>query len=121
MPLVKGNPLKSLMRNEVKNVEERTDAILVRLTLKEKAHLKKQSEIAGLKMEPFIRKLIMGTELHPRPPDEYRKVLYHLSAIGNSINQIAHHANRQKYVSAVQINEAVTLIDEAISAVKRWE
>lgn len=93
----------------------------VRVNVKEYAHLKKQSELAGLKMEPFIRKLIMGTEISPRPPDEYRKILYQLSAIGNSLNQIAHIANAQKFVSSVKINEAVSLVDEAIAAVRKWK
>ena len=100
---------------------ERNSAILIRLTSKEKAHLKKQSELAGLKMEPFIRKLIMGTEITPRPPDEYRKILYQLSAIGNSVNQIAHIANAQKFVSSVKINEAVALVDKALAIVKEWK
>ena len=100
---------------------ERNSAILIRLTSKEKAQLKKQSELAGLKMEPFIRKLIMGTEISPRPPDEYRKILYQLSAIGNSVNQIAHIANAQKFVSSVKINEAVALVDEALAAVRKWK
>ena len=93
----------------------------VRVSAKEYAHLKKQSELAGLKMEPFIRKLIMGTEISPRPPDEYRKILYQLSAIGNSVNQIAHKANAQKFVSSVKINEAVALVDEALAAVRKWK
>ena len=100
---------------------ERNSAILIRLTSKEKAHLKKQSELAGLKMEPFIRKLIMGTEITPRPPDEYRKILYQLSAIGNSVNQIAHIANAQKFVSSVKINESVSLVDEALVTVRKWK
>ena len=88
---------------------------------KEFNHLEKQAEIAGLKKEPFIRKLIMGTEISPRPPDEYRKILYQLSAIGNSVNQIAHIANAQRFVSSVKINEAVALIDKALAVVKEWK
>ncbi len=100
---------------------ERSNAILVRLTSKEKAHLKKQSQMAGLKMEPFIRNLIMGVTMQPRPPDEYRKILFQLSAIGNSVNQIAHVANAQRYINTYKINEAVTLVDKAISAVREWK
>ena len=44
--------------------------ISVRLTEKEHNFLKRQAEICGLKMEPYIRKLIMGKEILPRPPDE---------------------------------------------------
>ena len=88
---------------------------------KEFNHLEKQAEIAGLKKEPFIRNLIMGTEISPRPPDEYRQILYQLSAIGNSVNRIAHIANAQKFVSSVKINEVVDLVDKALAIVKEWK
>ncbi len=41
----------------------------------------------------LIRRLIMNTEIRPRPPDEYVKLLRELSAIGNNVNQLAHKAN----------------------------
>ena len=50
-------------------------------------------------MEPFIRALIMGITLQPRPPDEYRELLRELSAIGNNVNQIAKAANAKGYAS----------------------
>lgn len=84
-------------------------------------HLEEQAEISGLKKEPFIRKLIMSTEIRPRPPDEYRKILFELSAIGNNINQIAHIANAEEHISTEKINEAVRLVDRAVSLVRRWE
>ena len=47
--------------------------VTVRLSSKEHAHLKKQADNAGLKMEPYIRRLIAGKEISPRPPEEYYK------------------------------------------------
>ena len=41
-------------------MRERDKAIIVQLNEEEKEHLQKQAAIAGLKKEPFIRKLIMG-------------------------------------------------------------
>ena len=38
-------------------------------------HLKKQAEIAGMGLDPFIRSLIAGVQLRPRPPDEYTRLL----------------------------------------------
>ena len=61
----------------------------VRMNEKEYAHLKKLTEASGLKMEPLIRKLIMGQEIHQRPPAEMPELLRQMSAIGNNINQIA--------------------------------
>ena len=67
--------------------------LTVRLDEKQYSHLKEQANISGFKMEPFIRSLIMGTEIKPRPPDEIAKLYRELSAIGNNINQLAYKAN----------------------------
>lgn len=81
---------------------------------KEFAYLAKQAAIAGLKKEPFIRKLIMGTELRPRPPDEYVRLAREVNAIGNNINQIAHIANAEQHISADKISEVLQMQAELI-------
>ena len=88
---------------------DRTTAVLVRLSEKEKEHLKSQATACALKMEPYIRKLIMGKEVRPRPPDEYIKLLREINAIGNNINQIAHIANAEQRISENKINEVLHL------------
>ena len=45
--------------------------IRVWLNEREVEHFQKQVAISGLKAEPFLRRLIMGAELKPRPPSEY--------------------------------------------------
>ena len=47
----------------------------------ELAHLKKQCHITGLNTNTYLRKLIMGEHLCPRPPDAYTALLRELSAI----------------------------------------
>ena len=80
--------------------------ISVRLTETEHAHLKEQSANAGLKMEPFVRRLIMAQEIRPRPPDSYAALLRELSAIGNNINQLARGANSTHEVTPEQLIQA---------------
>lgn len=92
--------------------------ILLRLTAEEYTHLQATAEIAGLKIEPTIRKLIMGETLRPRPPDNYTDILRQLSAIGNNINQLAYWANVTKDVSSNEIQEAVSLAKQAFTLVK---
>ena len=65
----------------------------------ELAYLKRLSHDTGLKVDPLIRHLIMGVELHPRPPDEYTALLRELSAIGNNLNQLARVANATGSIS----------------------
>ncbi len=66
------------------------------------ARLDKDAQIAGLKKEQYIRKLIMGNEIRPHPPDEFAKILRELSAIGNNVNQLAYKANG---LGVIYINE----------------
>ena len=51
---------------------ERNTAILVRLSQKEKEHLKAQAAACALKMEPYIRKLIMGKEISSQAQDQLK-------------------------------------------------
>ena len=70
--------------------------ITLRLNAAEYAHLTALSDTAGLKMKPTLRKLVMGVQLRPRPPDTYAALLRELSAIGNNVNQIVHNTNAAK-------------------------
>ena len=81
-------------------------------------HLKRQAEIAGMGMDPFIRSLVLGIQLRPRPPDTYAALLRELSAIGNNVNQIAHNTNASKTASQAEIDEAVKLVRQAWRLVK---
>lgn len=97
---------------------DRNTAVLVRLSQKEKEHLKAQAAACALKMEPYIRKLIMGSVIRPRPPDEYVKLLREINAIGNNINQIAHIANAEQHISESKINEVLHLQNEIMRMVR---
>ena len=100
-----------MKRNNVKQ-------ITVRLTADEYAHVKQLSKDSGLKMEPAIRRLIMGVNLRPRPPDEYVKLLREINAVGNNINQIAHIANAERHISADKIEEVLKMQDEIMRLVR---
>ena len=94
--------------------------VTVRLSSKEHAHLKKQADNAGLKMEPYIRRLIAGKEIKPRPPEEYYKILRELNHIGNNLNQIARVANAERHITSDKINEAVKMVDDVMDIVRSW-
>ena len=77
--------------------------VSLRLDSKEYAHLKQLSIDTGLKMEPVIRRLIVGAELRPRPPDELAELLRQLSGMAVNINQIAKVANASGFVRMDEI------------------
>ena len=97
----------------------RTNAVIVRLTDKEKKQLQRQAENAGLKMEPFIRKLIMVADIQPRPPDNVVQLIREINFIGNNINQIAKKVNTENNVSQSQLEEILHLLGEIYREVKR--
>jgi len=74
--------------------------ITVRLTDAEREHLLEQAELAGLKIEPFIRNVILGVQMKPRPKEEWAELLRQTSGIANNINQIARRVNSGEPVNA---------------------
>ena len=85
----------------------------LRLNAAEYAHLCQQAKADGLKKEPFIRTLIMGVNLRPRPPDEYAEIRRQLAAIGNNINQIARAVNARGFAAKEEI-ATITAAQEMI-------
>ena len=67
--------------------------ITVRLTDAERDYLLTQAELAGLKIEPFVRNVILGVQMQPRPKEEWAELLRQTSGIANNINQITKRAN----------------------------
>ena len=92
--------------------------VTLRLTTSQYAHLRRQAEASGLKMEPLLRQLIMGVNLRPRPPDTYAALLRELNAIGTNINQIAHNTNARKEAGQTDIDEAVRLVRQVYRLIK---
>ena len=90
----------------------RTKKITVRFTDKEYAKLREMSETSGLKMEPVIRKLLVGYEIRPRPNATYIKLIKELSAIGNNLNQIAKRMNATGNVYKADVNEVKELMKQ---------
>ena len=79
----------------------------------EHQHLKEQVSISGFPMEVYLRALIAGEKMQPRPPNEYAEIRRQLAAIGNNINQIARMVNTRGFTSREDI-AAITAAQETI-------
>lgn len=99
-------------------MQKRKQQITVRLTKQEKDHLDKQARLAGMKMEPFVRNLIVGSYIRERPAEYWGEVIRQLSAIGNNINQIAHIANAAECIGVDELQETQRLMKEVWKIVK---
>lgn len=91
-------------------MRKRSNRVVFYVDDKELQNLNKNCAVSGMRREQFLRQLIMGVEVKPRPPDSYKDLARELSAIGNNINQIAHLANSTG--QAQQIGVAVSLMQQ---------
>ena len=94
-------------------MRENAKTMTLRLNAAEYAHLCQQAEAAGLKKGPFVRTLIMGVNLRPRPPDEYAEIRRQLAAFGNNINQIARAVDARGFATKEEI-AVITAAQEMI-------
>ena len=91
---------------------KRQQQLTVRFTDEEYAALKGKADIAGMKMEPFVRQLVEGYTIKPRPPDSYVRLSQQVAAVGNNLNQLAHIANATGKVSDHSLQQAQQLMEE---------
>ena len=87
-------------------MQTRNNSFLLRLTEQEYAMLKRKSELAGLKMSPFLVSLINGCELRPRAPDSCKALARQVAAVGNNLNQLARIANFSGKAEDAYLQEA---------------
>jgi hypothetical protein len=99
-------------------MRERNHFVGVWLDDKEYIHLNQLCTTSGLSASAVLRQILSGTQLRPRPPDQYTALLRELSAIGNNVNQIAHWANAARSIRESEIVEAAVLAHKAWELVK---
>ena len=91
---------------ESSEMQTRNKSFLLRLTEQEYATMKRKSELAGLKMNPFLVSLINGCEIHPRAPDSCKALARQVAAVGNNLNQLARIANFNGKAEDAYLQEA---------------
>lgn len=99
-------------------MQQQYKKLTLRLNEPQYRHLCRQASAAGLKHEPYLRRLLMGSEIRPHPPDAYAGLLRELSAIGNNINQIARLANARGYAERGEIHKAAQDAADALRLVR---
>ena len=85
-------------------MRKRPIKISLRFNEQEHEHLMQQAALSGYPMEPYLRALIAGEKMRPRPPNEYAEIRRQLAAIGNNINQIARAVNARGFASQEDID-----------------
>ena len=86
--------------------------IAVRLTERELQHLTRQAEASGLPREEYLRALIAGAELKPKPCTHHADLLRKVAGLCNNANQLAHVANGTGQASQSSIDEMTRIARE---------
>ena len=88
----------------------------VRLSEQEQKTLLKKSAECGLKASEYIRKLIMeGGMVDVSLPEQRRDFINQIARIGNNVNQIAHRANADKWIS----ERSVKSVEENLKEIQK--
>ena len=96
-------------------MRKRSHVIPLHLNTGELRHLEVQVEKSGLCREEFLRSLIMGTELRPRPCSHHADLLRKLAGLCNNANQLAKKANTTGQANQQSVDEMLRI------ARKVWE
>lgn len=97
---------------------KRRHVVPIRLTDKELRHLNRQSNLSGLSREAYLRSLIMGAELHPRPCTHHADLLRKVAGLCNNANQLAHRANSTGVAGQESVDKMTALAAEVYRLVK---
>ena len=105
-------------RQVYEKMKIRNRKITVRLSEKERKFLGEQADAGGMKIEPYIRELIMDNEVKSRPKEEWAEVVRQVAAVGNNINQIARNTNVGMEVTADILKEVLEMQKQIWERVK---
>ena len=97
---------------------KRRHVIPLRLTEKELQHLNQLAAQSGLSREKFMRALIMGKTIRPRPCTHHADLLRKVAGLCNNANQLAHRANSTGVAGQESVDKMTALAAEIYRIVK---
>lgn len=98
---------------------KRRHVIPIRLTEKELKHLNRLAAQSGLSREKFLRVLIMGETILPRPCIHHTDLLRKVAGLCNNANQLAHRANSTGVAGQESVDKMTALAAEVYRLVKK--
>lgn len=110
IPPTRGRPLTAKRK--------RQHQVALRLNDQELRHLNRQAELSGLSREKYLRALVMGTEVHPRPCTHHAGLLRKVAGLCNNANQLAHRANSTGVAGQESVDKMTALAAEVYRLVR---
>jgi len=100
-------------------MRNRKYACLFYMDEKENRHFEKQLAVTGLKKSDLIRRLILKTDIQPKPSEEVIQIYRLVSTIANNANQMAKIAKATGYVDPRKIDGLLIMVDKCWQLIKR--
>ena len=97
---------------------KRDHVIALRLDDREYRHLCQQVAISGLPREEYLRSLIMGKKIHPRPCTHHEELLRKVAGLCNNANQVAHRANSTGMAGQQSVDEMTRIAKDVWYEIK---
>ena len=95
---------------------KQTEIVSVRLSPEDRDALSERAVICGKPISTYMRTVSLGSVPKARPGHLERKAIYHLSRIGNNLNQLARTANATGRLPHARLIEAA--IEELTRAIE---
>ena len=80
--------------------------------------MNRQVAASSLNREEYLRTLIAGKAIHPRPCTHHADLLRKVAGLCNNANQLAHHANSTGTAGQGSVDEMTRLTQEVWREVK---
>ena len=90
-------------------MRRRGHVIPLRLNEREYRHLCEQVKTSGFSREEYLRSLILGKQIHPRPCTHHAELVWQISGLCNNANQLAHRANSTGVAGQQSVDEMTRL------------
>ena len=100
------------MGRKRKNQEARK-SYSIRMTEFERGILEEHAKEQGMNASEYIRHLALyGGQADAHVHEDRRLLLAQIARIGNNINQIARHANENRFISSVDLNKVWEMLKD---------
>ena len=99
-------------------MRRRGHVIPLRLNEREYRHLCEQVKTSGFSREEYLRSLILGKQIHPRPCTHHAELVWQISGLCNNANQLAHRANSTGVAGQQSVDEMTRVAKEVWLTIK---
>lgn len=102
-----------------RSMRTRNIQVKAMLNQKEKAHFEKQLAATGLTKSELLRRLILKTDIQPKPSEDVIQIYRLVSTVANNANQMAKIANATGYVDPKKVDGLLIMVDKCWQLMKR--